>query len=507
MSRRSTLALVGVIGAMATPSAIAHPLGNFSVNQYLEVGVTTGDLRLHYVLDRAEVPTYQARERADSNADGVVDAAEQTVERDGLAREIVDAITVTAGGVPVTPSLQSAVIRYVDGSGGLPVTRLDLLLAAPRGSGTIAVANSYAVDRVGWREISVSAAPGIAVSATTASRTNITAGLTSYDTTLGQSRPDIRSATIDAAPGSGGLEVLPYSVDAGPSVAASRTRDRFGGLLADGGPVGLGAILIALAAAALFGMLHAMTPGHGKSMVAAYLIGSRGTTRHALGLGATVAVSHTAGVFALGLATLGLSQWFVPEQVYPWLSLGAGVLVVALGLTALRDRWLRRRRAVTDGTGHGHDHGGPPRATTTITVELSITVTGMATITVTVTITVTATITAWPHDHAEGSLSPRSILAMGVSGGLLPCPSALVVLLAATALNRVALGVVLVIAFSFGLAAVVSGVGILALQARRLFARLPSDHGRLIMALPVASALFIITVGIVMTLRAVPKVF
>ena len=133
-------------------------------------------------------------------------------------------------------------------------------------------------------------------------------------------------------------------------------------------------------------MFHALTPGHGKTMVAAYLAGTRGSARHALILGGTVTVTHTAGVFALGIVTLSLSQFIVPEQLYPWLNLASGVMVVAIGAFAIRDRlkrWLRPARpsrAAKAGHGHGHDH-----ATTTRTSTATSTRTTTATITVTAT--------------------------------------------------------------------------------------------------------------------------
>jgi ABC-type nickel/cobalt efflux system permease component RcnA len=191
-------------------------------------------------------------------------------------------------------------------------------------------------------------------------------------------------------------------------------------------------------------------------MVAAYLVGSRGTPRHALLLGLTVTVTHTAGVFGLGLVTLGLSELIVPEQLYPWLNLASALLVVGVGLSVLRAR-LRRRHA------QGHHH----------------------------------------HHHGERSL--RDLLAVGISGGLLPCPTALVVLLAAISLHRIGYGLVLILAFSLGLAGAMTAVGLAAVSARR-FLRKKSFDGPLVRALPAASAALILALGLVMTTRALPGV-
>jgi nickel/cobalt transporter (NicO) family protein len=190
------------------------------------------------------------------------------------------------------------------------------------------------------------------------------------------------------------------------------------------------------------------------------LVGQRGNPRHAALLGLIVTATHTVGVFALGLVTLLLSRFIVPDELYPWLNLVAGVLVVGIGISVLRSRWRKRRHHHHH---HDHDH----------------------------------------HHHHD--LSRRSLVAVGISGGLLPCPSALVVLLAAISLHRVAFGMLLVVAFSLGLALTITGIGLVAVLGRRLFRRL-SFEGRIASLLPSASALVILVAGVAMTLRALPKV-
>ena len=160
-------------------------------------------------------------------------------------------------------------------------------------------------------------------------------------------------------------------------------------------------------------------------------------------LGATVTVTHTAGVFALGLVTLLLSQFIVPEQLYPWLTLVSGLLVVAVGLGVLRQRLRDRHR---------------PTHTTTTTTTTTAT-----------TRTTTTTTTTTTHATSRG------ILGVGIAAGLLPCPSALVVLLSAIALHRVGFGMALIVAFSVGLAATITAIGLLAVLARRAFSRVRLD--------------------------------
>ncbi|HTI34278.1 MAG TPA: sulfite exporter TauE/SafE family protein, partial [Miltoncostaea sp.] len=302
--------------------------------------------------------------------------------------------------------------------------------------------------------------------------------------------------TPGSGPGAVGAEVGdPTSAVAEPSQSG------LNGLLDD--DLSPGVVVLAVLLAMGWGALHSLSPGHGKTMVAAYLVGTRGSARHAFVLGAFVTVTHTIGVIALGLVTLFASRYVLPEDLFPWINLVAALLVVGVGLWAGRGRLVAlRRRLAHDrdhrlgrthahshdhhdhhhghdhGHGHGHDHHH-----------------GHA------------------HDHGPGGhthappedLSMRSLMAVGASAGLIPCPSALVLLLGAIALDRVGYGLVLVVAFSLGLAGLLSAIGLMVLYARRVVDRLPLD-GRLAAAAPAVSALIIVALGIVLTVRAVPGV-
>jgi ABC-type nickel/cobalt efflux system permease component RcnA len=234
--------------------------------------------------------------------------------------------------------------------------------------------------------------------------------------------------------------------------------DGFGGLFADAA-AGQGVLALLLLAALGWGALHALSPGHGKAMVAAYLIGTKGRPRHAIALGVTVTVTHTIGVFALGFVTLGLSAYFLPEDLYPWLTLVSALLVLVVGAGVLRSRLKQR------GHHHHHHHG---------------------------------------HDHHH-DVSWKGVLGMGTAAGLLPCPSALVVLLAAISQHEVALGMLLIVAFSVGLALTLTVLGLAVVWARRLpiGARIPK---RLATAVPSISAALIMGVGFVLTANAIPAV-
>jgi ABC-type nickel/cobalt efflux system permease component RcnA len=492
------LALAAIVPAVA----MAHPLGNFTVNKYTRLDLGRSDVSVRYVLDMAEIPTFQRRQIVDANGDGRISTAEAARESRRLTAIVAPHLHLLADGRPARLALEEAHVAFPRGQGGLSTTRLDArfravgvkLDGAPH---TVTLSNSYATDRVGWRELLVARGDGVAVRSTDASVGDRTRALTHYPTDLLHSPPDVRSETTVAALGSGGLAVqaIPAHDEYAPAVASSSAKSDGGfvSLIESGGQLTLWGAIAALGLALVFGMFHALTPGHGKTMVAAYLAGTRGSARHALILGGTVTVTHTAGVFALGIVTLSLSQFIVPDQLYPWLNLASGVMVVGIGAFAIRDRlrrWLRAARpgaaaapaAHDHGHEHAHDHGHDHAHD-------------------------------HGHDHGHGhshavpeELSMRSLVALGVSGGLLPCPSALVVLLSAIALHRLAFGLALIVAFSFGLASVISGIGLAVLYARKLFTRLPSDHGRVVQVLPVASAVIITALGVILTARSLPGV-
>jgi nickel/cobalt transporter (NicO) family protein len=281
-----------------------------------------------------------------------------------------------------------------------------------------------------------------------------------------QSPLHVRSLTTTLAP----TADLPPTLTRG---RALRAPDR----VADGGfasliardKLSVGFVLLSLLIAMFWGAAHAFSPGHGKSIVAAYLVGSRGTPRHAVFLGLTVTATHTIGVFALGLVTLSLSAFIVPDQLYPWLNLVSALLIVGVGVSVLRWRVREWRKRGPHHRGHDHAHGHHHHH---------------------------------EHDHA---LSARRLLGVGISGGIVPCPTALVVLLAAISLHRVGYGLVLILAFSLGLATAMTAIGILAVSAKRVFRRVDFDGG-LIRLLPAVSALVVLGLGLAMTARALPHV-
>jgi ABC-type nickel/cobalt efflux system permease component RcnA len=312
----------------------------------------------------------------------------------------------------------------------------------------VSVEDRNYADRIGWKEI--------VFGATTASASD---ELRAYPKDLLTSPLDVTSAQSTLAPSND----PPPTLLAGRALAApDRITDSGFASLIGHRHLSLAVILGSLALAVFWGAAHALSPGHGKTIVTAYLVGSRGTPRHAALLGLITTVTHTAGVFALGGVTLLLSRWIVPDRLYPWLDLSAGLLVVGVGAAVLAGR---ARHAHAHRHGHDHHHHG--------------------------------------DEHARDL---RSLLAVGVSGGLLPCPSALVVLLAAISLHRVGFGMALVGAFSLGLALAITSVGLVAVLAKGAFARF-DGRGTVAAVLPAVSAAVIVVAGIAMVVRALGKVW
>jgi nickel/cobalt exporter len=463
VKRYLVLAVVGAALAVCA-SAAAHPLGNFTINRYSRVEPSGDRLYVLYVLDLAEIPTFQAKPQVQANGEAAYASS--------LTRTIGRHLELTVNGRGATLAPLRNVLAFPPGQAGLSTTRLEIVFAGPRlhGQSTVAYHDNNFAGRIGWREIVVQPAQGADVLSSSAPSKSVSDELLAYPKNLLQSPLDVGSARAAIDPGSSpGIAptLLPRSVLEQRVAVRAVADGGFASLIARDN-LSVGFVLVSLLIAMFWGAAHAFSPGHGKSIVAAYLVGSRGTPRHAVFLGLTVTVTHTIGVFALGLITLSLSAFIVPDQLYPWLTLVSALLIVAVGLSVLRWRireWRKRDASHTHGHSHGHDHH---------------------------------------HDH-DHALSARRLLGIGISGGIIPCPTALVVLLAAISLHRVGYGLVLILAFSVGLAAAMTAIGILAVSAKRVFNRVDFNGG-LIKLLPAISALVVLGLGLAMTVRALPHV-
>jgi nickel/cobalt transporter (NicO) family protein len=529
-------------GAGAMRPASAHPMGNFTISHYSELTVAPGELRLHHVLDLAEIPTVQERQLMDLGSDGRVSAAEIRAYLMRVRRTLPGKLSLRVNGAAATWTVRAADLDFPPGAANLPTLKLHLRLTAPlpRTAGRIALeyADTSYPARTGWKEVVIDAAPGVRLVATNAPATSLTNALAVYPTDLLNAPPQQTEARVvfvlsAASTATAATAAPPGSADtpAGQGPASKRFANRFTELLTAkrlSWPI----LLVSLFIAFGLGAAHALEPGHGKTVVAAYLVGSRGTPRHAVWLGLIVTVSHTLGVFALGFVTLFASAYVVPDRLYPWLGAFSGLAITAVGLTLL---WRHTRHAVIHalnlpydhghahdlGAGmlghsrsHGHDHHDHGHSPHHRGHSHSHPDHGRSHVRIDETDSHT-------HDHRPSPLHSHShhhdydevltdkgvkfgsLLALGISGGIVPCPGALVVLLSAIALHRVGFGLALILAFSMGLAAVLIGIGLLMVSARGCLARFPAfGDSRWSERLAMVSAAVVSVLGIGITVQA-----
>lgn len=517
------------------PSAFAHPLGNFTINQYAGLNVSREKVLLDYVLDMAEIPTFQELAAFDANGNGLADPSEAASYRAQKCAALRPDLNLLLNNKAVYLTLTSSSVKFPAGVGGLPTLRLDCAFEAALTSGEISqlsFSNSAFPERLGWKEIVV-VAEDVSLKGDFAA-TSLSNRLTNYPKDLLTNPLDQRQVEVEIT-----SVALPRqnrsAVPAGTNTSPLADRnDAFTRLILLE-EINLSTLLVALGISFLWGAMHAMTPGHGKTIVGAYLVGSRGTMKHAVYLGLTTTITHTLGVFALGLITLFAAQFIVPEKLYPWMSLLSGLFVVGIGLNLFASRfrssgmgtsWMQtiKRKlgrsprlfspvlahAHSDGLAHehkyvlntsheqhGHIHPHPHDHEQHHHHHAD----------------------GHPHDHdhehadhshlppgADGSpVTWRNLLALGISGGILPCPSALVVLLGAIALNRIGFGLILVLAFSLGLAGALTAIGMTFIYAGRLFERFPSQ-GKIIRFLPALSALIVSLIGIAISIKALAEI-
>src|SRR5215203_5235759 len=484
--------------------AQAHPLGNFTINHYSRLEFADGKARIDYVLDFAEIPTFQQKGQLDGSEDGKLSDAEARAYLEAKLPSLVENLHLSVGKEALPLQVLDSSAAYRPGQGGLPILRIEARLLADlpkdwEDHGAGHYTDRTYEDHLGWREIVVKGGPGVAIKGSSAPSAGVSDELRKYPSDMLSSPLDIRRAKFTLVPGEG-------SVAAGDQAAGnfdtsdynfksngnfSRLYARLNSLISFTSPSPT-VILISLLAALLWGALHAFTPGHGKTVAAAYLIGDRGTARHAAFLGLTVTLTHTLGVFALGGVAIYLSRYILPEALFPWLSVVSGLLVVAIGLSLL----FSRSRGLGAGSGKVHhtqtEHADGAHTHSHVHSVHSHSHSGHEH---------THSHDGHTHSHlppgADGSkVSIRSLVVLGVSGGLVPCPAALVLLLSAISLGRLGFGMVLVVAFSVGLAIVLTGIGILMIYAKQLFDRF-SFEARVPRLLPVASALVISLAGVV----------
>lgn len=513
----------------------AHPMGNFSVNHYTRITIQNDALRLEYFIDLAEIPTYQEFKDEGIQADDQGPKLSAYLQKKAAA--LLQGLMVEVDGKRVVLRTLHSNAIFPPGAGGLPTMKLGFVYeAALTGSSAEPRALHYIdgnyAGRAGWKEVVAGVGTGASLIQSSVPSHDRSTQLSNYPTDMLNSPPQdleasltfaIRAATPTPAsapapkivalpakaPASASKRasgVTPVAVAAKaarpslrtppaitpPSVAApaptapvssasdsvrlsanrqATPRNAFTELITRQ-HLSFWFLLTAALIAMALGALHAVEPGHGKTLVAAYLVGSRGKARHAVILGMIVTLAHTAGVFLLGLITLYASRYIVPEKIYPWLGVVSGISITGLAFLMLLRRLAEGRSA--EGHLHWYEKFAKTRAVLT------------------------------PQESTrDGAVPLRQLLLLGITGGLIPCPAALVVLLSALSLHRIGFGLFLIVCFSLGLAAVLVGIGLAMVYAGRVMKSRFKYEGRLLTrGLPVLSAAFMIFLGLALTFQS-----
>jgi ABC-type nickel/cobalt efflux system permease component RcnA len=518
------------------PAGDAHPMGNFSISHYAAIFVDSGYLELNYIVDVAEIPTYQ--EMQDSH---ILAKRDDPLLAGYLARKaasLADGLRVEVNGLPVQLEVVSQDAIFPAGAGGLPTMKLGFIYRAalagvsPASNYTVHYRDNNFADRAGWKEIIVNPGAGVTLTSSSAPRADRSAQLSNYPTDLINSPPQNLEATFSfilphasnisaasskrtrtptfetpsapqshqskaakpvyastpspAVPQNAALNAcVPAAATSPTSVALhanqqATPRSKFTELVSSP-HLSFWFLFTAALIAVGLGALHALEPGHGKTIVAAYLVGSRGTPKHAVLLGLIVTAAHTSGVYLLGAVTLYASKYIVPEHLYPWLGVISGLTIAVLACFLLLRGWTGEDGGHTheDATFHSHWFSslGKQRAQNSTVAEHF-----------------RGDKTTLPPQPNTVSLT--QLLTLGVTGGIIPCPAALVVLLSAFSLHRVGLGLFLIVAFSGGLAAVLIAIGLMMVYARQFVARWKSEGPLLKRWLPLVSATFMLILGL-----------
>ncbi len=465
--------------AAATLSAFAHPLGNFTINNFSKIEVEKDRVRLRCVLDMAEIPTFQESQKIDADKNGTLSQAELDAHLAQITGQYLGNLQLSVDGQPLALQVADQKISLPVGSGNLPTLRIEWYFnaAMPNGEQNAAHRLSFENDndkeRIGWNEIVVNRTGGINIFDSSAFGSQLSDELKTYPEDMLTAPLTERKANFSFTNGEIPANAKPLENRDGKA-SAPVVKDRLAELISEKEATPT-IILLGILIAFGLGTLHALSPGHGKTVVGAYLVGSKGTIRHAIFLGLTVTITHTLGVFALGFITFFAARYFSPEKIMPYLSFISGLIILIMGLSLFRQRL---NAALGKNTGsetdleHAHEFEADEANSFTHTHGGST------------------------HSHLPPkSVSWRSLLALGISGGLLPCPSALVLMLSAISGNRIGYGLILTLAFSLGLAATLMVIGLIFLRAGKFLDRPGLSANPLVKMLPVFSALVIACVG------------
>lgn len=448
------LALFGTVA----PPASAHPLGNFTTNRFSGLEITANDVRIHYVVDFAELAAFEEKEAMDVDGDGVNPNERERYAED-MAKRLLNGFFLRIDDSDLDPRPTDSLASFQPGQGGLETLRVEVDFVAdlPDTTGTLGYVDYNYSSRLGWKEVVARAHGGIRIVESSVPERSISNELREYPRDRLDDPLEVSTVRVTIEPGEdSGSEPDPVATEDDRS--GDVLGEAFTSLIEPGTST---PFLVAVALAMVFGAAHALGPGHGKLLLAAYLTGTDAKARHAVRVGVAVSLMHTLSVVVVGLLILWGTSLFRPEDIYPWLGALSGAIVFGLGAVMTAHRIADHRHGAKDGGEHHHHHGPS-------------------------------------HDHSDAAPSTLGLGAIALGGGLLPSPSAIVVLLGAVSLNRIAAGVILVLAFGVGLALMLTGLGLLVLKAKAVAARGVKRSS----FIPILSSLAVTVLGAFLTIRA-----
>ncbi len=552
--RRPGIVLLLIVLILGSAKSFAHPMGNFSVNHYSKIEIGQRSVEILYLVDMAEIPTFQEIRQFDITPTADDPSASRYLDRhEQLLKE---GISLENDGQSVRLDTISRQVAFADGAGGLPTMKIGFVLRGKldgtAGAHKLSYFDNNFPERADWKEIVV-LGDGVLILDSSAPGTDRSQELTNYSSDVLNSPPQQLSAQVGfraslsetersvsaAVIGTSSNRSIPQGTNTAhrapapppthqtqnrssgaitssdlkdaqsscnngvsPAVAplslaahAQNTpRSRFTELISTQGKLSFWVLFSAALIAAGLGALHALEPGHGKTIVAAYLVGSRGTARHVVLLGIVVTAAHTAGVYLLGALTLYASRYIVPEQLYPWLGAISGLSVAGLGIFIFLRHWTGETGEHAHAPGEQDSHWflsmfKQPTPNQAAPTEL-------------------ANRAAMSADSKpiERALSLRELCMLGITGGIVPCPAALVVLLSAFSLHRIGFGLFLITAFSLGLAVVLVAVGLTMVYAKRVMSSRARAGNTALRYLPFLSSGFMVVLGAGITASAVASV-
>jgi len=525
--RRPAVLLLPFLLLLASATSFAHPMGNFSINHYAKIKIGPRSIEIRYLVDMAEIPAFQEMRQFDITPKA--DDASASSYLDRQERLLKAGLSLESDGQPLRLDTISRHVEFADGAGGLPTMKVGFVfrgkLNVAAGAHKFSYLDGNFAGRAGWKEIVV-VADGVAILDSSAPATDRSMELTTYSSDTLNSPPQQLSALVGyrtspsemgrrtSAPAIGssssrtiareaktgyrapGPQTPPHdgvSRGAAPLAVAARhqntPRSRFTELISTQGKLSFWILFSSALIAAGLGALHALEPGHGKTVVGAYLVGSRGTAKHAVLLGIVVTAAHTAGVYALGALTLYASRYIVPEQLYPWLGAISGLSVAGLGIFIFLRHLTGETGEHSHAPGERHSHWFLSMFRQGTRKELA-----------------NRAAVSGDSNPTERAVSLRQLFMLGITGGIVPCPAALVVLLSAFSLHRIGFGLFLITAFSLGLAAVLVAVGLTMVYAKRVMSSRVRAGNPILRYLPFLSSAFMVVLGAGITVSAVASV-